>query len=556
MSSTSQQPDSPLPEELVAYLDGELPPEECRAVEDRLANDEAYREQLRDLDQAWEALDALPASTVDDGFAKTTIELACVAAQEDLSQRKSLAAVETRSRLRWWVAGGVAAALMAFIIVRGLLAHRNNIQLADLPVIGQINTLTLVPDIEFLRKLSNSVQPEAFVRDKSAFDETLLDYTKASAPTIAERRTWVESLTSEKKAQLADDARAFNDLRNNPAEKDRVRQLTDEINHAPDNAHLRTTLVAYGQWLARQKPGEQEKLRTDFAKLSTDERVNLVRAMVERENEQIAQHLDESDATILKVAIAKLAKEKQAELLQRIPAGEEHDRIASWDVTKAMPQILILRMALLNSRETSDALVNQLSPAARSNWQKVAGNRRARWEQLSVWIHEALKPQWGPADLEKFFNDENNTKLTNDERARLLDLPLSEMRSELEKLYLRSEAGIDNQMPMWREFEGLRGPRDFPGGTGDRGRPRDRGPGFSPDGPPLGEEFGPPGSQHGPPLDRDGRPIPPERMRGRRSDERREGGHPDVPRLGPNDGLRPGPPPPPPQQPPVKQEAA
>lgn len=556
MSSTSQQPDSPLPEELVAYLDGELPPADCRAVEDRLANDEEYRQQLRDLDRAWEALDALPAATVDDHFAKTTIELAGVAAQEDLSQRKSLAAVESRSRLRWWMAGGVAAALMAFIMVRALMAHRNNTQLADLPVIGQVNTLTLVPDIDFLRKLSNAVKPEDFVRDKAAFDETLLDYTKASAPTIAERRTWVESLTTEKKAQLADDARAFDELRHNPEEKRRIRELTDDINRATDDTHLRTTLVAYGQWLARHKPGEQEKLRTDFAKLSTNERVNLVRTMVERENEQIAHHLDESDAAILKAAIAKLAKEKQAELLQRVPAGDDRDRIAKWDVTKPMPQILILGKALMNndySRETSDALVNQLSPAARNHWQKVAGNRRARWEQLSVWIHEALKPQWGPADLEKFFNDENNTKLTNDERARLLDLPRSEMRSELEKLYLSSEAGIDNRLPMWREFESVRGPR---GPGGDSGRPRDRGPGFRPDGPPPGEEFGPPGLHGGPPLDRDGRPIPPDRIRGRRGDDRREGGRPDGPRLGPSDGPPPGPPPPPPQQPPAKQEAA
>lgn len=556
MSSTSQQPDSPLPEELVAYLDGELPPADCRAVEDRLANDEEYRQQLRDFDQAWEALDALPAATVDDHFAKTTIELACVAAQEDLSQRKSLAAVEGRSRLRWWMAGGVAAALMAFIMVRALMSHRNNTQLADLPVIGQVNTLTLVPDIEFLRKLSNAVQPEDFVRDKAAFDQTLLDYSKASAATLAERREWVESLTSEKKAQLADDARAFSDLRKNPAEKDRIRQLTDEINHASDNAHLRTALVAYGQWLARHKPGEQEKLRTDFTKFNTDERVDAVRSMVERENEQAAQNLSASDAATLKTAIAKLAKEKQVELLQRVPAGDDHNKIASWDVTKPMPQILILRMALLNndySRETSDALVNQLSPAARNHWQKVAGNRRARWEQLSVWIHEALKPQWGPADLEKFFNDENNTKLTNDERARLLDLPRSEMRSELEKLYLSSEAGIDNHLPMWREFEGMRGPR---GPGGDPGRPRDRGPGFGPDGPPPGEGFRPPGPPGGPEFDRDGRPIPPERLRGHRGDDRREGGRPDVPRLGPHDGLPPGPPPPPPQQPPAKQEAA
>ena len=54
-SIANPQFEPPNNDELVAYLDGELPPEECRAVEERLANDDAYRQQLRDLDQAWEA---------------------------------------------------------------------------------------------------------------------------------------------------------------------------------------------------------------------------------------------------------------------------------------------------------------------------------------------------------------------------------------------------------------------------------------------------------------------------------------------------------------------
>src|SRR5687768_1119317 len=97
-SVTDPQPEYPVNEELVAYLDGELPPEECRRVEDRLATDDEYRQQLRDLDQAWEALNALPTTAVDDGFARTTIELACVAAQEDLSRRTAQVAAENRGR--------------------------------------------------------------------------------------------------------------------------------------------------------------------------------------------------------------------------------------------------------------------------------------------------------------------------------------------------------------------------------------------------------------------------------------------------------------------------
>src|SRR6476619_1696451 len=82
-SVTDPQPD-PAADEIVAYLDGELPPQDCRRVESRLATDEEYRQELHELDRAWEALDVLPAPTVDDAFARTTIELACVAADCEL----------------------------------------------------------------------------------------------------------------------------------------------------------------------------------------------------------------------------------------------------------------------------------------------------------------------------------------------------------------------------------------------------------------------------------------------------------------------------------------
>src|SRR2546421_727285 len=58
MSSITPQPEPPAADEIVAYLDGELPPQDCRRVESRLASDEGYRQQLHELDRAWEALDS------------------------------------------------------------------------------------------------------------------------------------------------------------------------------------------------------------------------------------------------------------------------------------------------------------------------------------------------------------------------------------------------------------------------------------------------------------------------------------------------------------------
>ena len=48
-------------EEIVAYLDGELSAEESARVEQRLASDESYRQQLQSIERAWLALDQLAA---------------------------------------------------------------------------------------------------------------------------------------------------------------------------------------------------------------------------------------------------------------------------------------------------------------------------------------------------------------------------------------------------------------------------------------------------------------------------------------------------------------
>ena len=66
-SLTDPQPD-PVTDEIVAYLDGELAPQDSRRVESRLATDEEFRQELNELDRAWDALDALPAATVDDNY--------------------------------------------------------------------------------------------------------------------------------------------------------------------------------------------------------------------------------------------------------------------------------------------------------------------------------------------------------------------------------------------------------------------------------------------------------------------------------------------------------
>ncbi len=304
---------------------------------------------------------ALPTTAVDDGFARTTIELACVAAQEDCSQRTELAAVEDRGRKRWWIAGGVAAALMGFVMVRALAVHRNNALLADLPVVQQASVLAQVESVEFLRQLAKAVPADEFVKEDAAYQRDLADFTEANAESFEDRRKWIDSLSPEQKANLADRARGFEDLHQSPEEKDRLRKLANDISRAPE---LQQTLIAFGQWL-RRTPGRQEQVREAIGGLSTSDQVGEIQRLVHRENERAARHLPDKDKAILRREIIKLAKEKRTDLLNKFPA--ERKRLEGLDASNAKAALLILWMA---GDAATDELVGNLSRETQDQWKR------------------------------------------------------------------------------------------------------------------------------------------------------------------------------------------
>ena len=83
-----------------------------------------------------------------------------------------------------------------------------------------------------------------------------------------------------------------------------------------------------------------------------------------------------------------------------------------------------------------DRLTARLSPEAQEYLGELDGWRRAR--QLWWWVYDAMGPKFGPQNLERFFTD----KLTNDQREYLLGLPLSDMKDQLQQMYLQSQVGL------------------------------------------------------------------------------------------------------------------
>jgi anti-sigma factor RsiW len=163
--------DEALQEELTAYLDGELASDERRRVEERLARDPEYRSELQRMQRAWDLLEKLPRATVDDSFARTTIEMVAVAAADEA---RTQAIDIPRRRRRMAIIGTLGitfAAILGFIIGVKAWPNKNRQLLRDLPVIENLDLYRQADSIEFLRKLDASKLFDSDASDGEASDE-------------------------------------------------------------------------------------------------------------------------------------------------------------------------------------------------------------------------------------------------------------------------------------------------------------------------------------------------------------------------------------------------
>ncbi len=148
-----QTPEQELHDELTAYLDGELDADHVKRVEERLARDAGYRDELHKLERTWALLDRLPRATVDEAFTRSTIEMVAVSASQEAAEvAGQLPQLRLRRRMIG-IASMLAALLVGFGIGSFLRPDSNEHLLRDLPVVENLDLYYQADDIEFLRLL-------------------------------------------------------------------------------------------------------------------------------------------------------------------------------------------------------------------------------------------------------------------------------------------------------------------------------------------------------------------------------------------------------------------
>lgn len=454
----------------MAYLDGELPPEDCRRIEERLAADAEYRQQLRELDQAWEALNVLPAPKANDDFARTTMELVTVAAKEDASAASGRAAHVKRRRGLWFATAAVAGAVLGFGAARLFLPNPNEELLRDLPAIHHVDTLRQIESVGFLQALASAGMAERLVVDPSELKKEVGEYPSLAAPSLQVRRAWIDELPEQEKIILAAQADRFRALEE--SDRTRVRQIEQAIRAGDEE--LKRTFLAYEQWLNGLTAGQREELRMELSDSPVEEQVDIVRDFIRDDREQSSRRLLTQDADALRTEVMKVAAERGAALARERSRRDDDDSPRQFERRLL---ILLARQLFRNDdegREIRERLTSGLSPEAREYLDSLSGGRRAF--QLWRWIVESMQTKVDSATLERFFAE----KLDNEKREELLSLPAGEMQDRLERLYYATELGFENADLWWSDFRewGPPAPRRGPE------------PGFRPDGPPR-ERMGP-----------------------------------------------------------------
>ncbi len=155
-------------EELVAYLDGELPDEAASRIEKSLVEDASVRRDVEQLTKTFDLLDLLPTSQASDGFAAKTLTAIRTQFSEPKAESTETAAFSGKSpfsysrlAIVWGIRAAAFSGLMLVAIVGFNGAFRQNSEpideiLTELPILQRLDEYQEIGDVEFLKSLSES----------------------------------------------------------------------------------------------------------------------------------------------------------------------------------------------------------------------------------------------------------------------------------------------------------------------------------------------------------------------------------------------------------------
>ncbi len=463
-------------ERIVAYLDGELSAEESAQVEQQLAADEAFRQELQGAERAWSALDELPMAQVGDDFSRTTMELVVSAAHQDVQARSIALPVQQRRRRTTTALFATMALLLGALAFRVLWNNPNRRLLADLPVIQNVDIYSQFHSVDFLRQLHRLLNEhlETSSSDASFLQAKSKEFRLVSAD--EGREDWLAMLPDDEKIVLRAKLNCFRDL--SSQRQAEMRRVHQQIDSADDREQLLETMFRYQQWLSELAPSKQYELRDlaaaervrrvtkemiDAASAQefalTSEQLEALFRQVRPHIEQLVRQTRSADGQ----EFSELSRQQRREL--RSPSTPEQVRRFLQYVVRESPEKL---------KAFSDAIVEALPDEMGQAFQKLSPRQKV--DRLRDWAwqfrlqtdsrHRSGKGrrpgEVSEQELADFF-----VELDSAEKERLLALSRDKMKQQLTRMLLGK---------MRQRGPYARGDRPLPPGPprpeGRHGRPR------------------------------------------------------------------------------------
>jgi hypothetical protein len=429
MSTESTHPDS---EELVAYLDGELSPQETKALEERLAGDAALRAELSRLQMAWDLLDVLPRGKADEDFSTTTMNLA-------VDQLKHEAAAKEKGRFGPALAGGGGYYAVSSIVQQPTRELERDLHfLTNFETYSRLNGNFLGErNLEFLRMLHASGLFAA------------PDVTEAPPPV---EPTTLAALPPEKQAETI---RHFQIVKAaaDPSEKAKIasmRKIAEVVGADASRTELLRTYDRYHAWLQKLTAKEIREIESEN---DPAKRLELIRQRKQQQNQERFELILKGDN--LKVLLTREDYRAYVDWLVEFVAAHEEkfmSSVATDDVMrKRIERVTEPRRrrlwlyalyvqkvgeanAIVPSRDDYVNLTSRLSEEAKKQFSAVELDEEQRRQLLKALRDAWLRASYSPPPSEKDLAD-ILASLKPEERAKLERLKQIDLRRELVERY-------------------------------------------------------------------------------------------------------------------------
>lgn len=265
-------------DDLVAYLDGELPESETQAIDKILAQSEVARHEVEALARTWELLNLLEQPNATSDFTERTLTTLKVSElRPSLIDQPWFAVVRKTVFVAVWLAVLASCAVGGFYLTAQALPNSDAELLTKLPLLRNLDLYLQIDDMEFVNALRRQTDfATATVATPSTatgagtrrLATSMVD--NVSREVLFARQTEAARLSQIERDRILKNWDTFQQLPK--ARQNELIAFHRQVSEEPEAVHA--LLETYAVWLQTLSPGQRDDLRKAS---SAGSRIELVR---------------------------------------------------------------------------------------------------------------------------------------------------------------------------------------------------------------------------------------------------------------------------------------